>query len=126
MAFTSKQQAFIDAYAGNGTEAARKAGYAGDDNALAVMANSLLRNPKIAAAIKEREKHRSKPNILNREKRQEFWSNVMLDEDQTMKNRLKASELLGKSEADFTEKIVVQGLDELADRLKRSRDRSKK
>ncbi len=38
----------------NGTEAARRAGYKGDDNVLAVTAYDNLRNPKIVAFIEER------------------------------------------------------------------------
>lgn len=53
---TPKQQAFVDAFRGkakgNGTQAARLAGYSGTDAALAVAASRLIRDPKVAAAIK--------------------------------------------------------------------------
>ena len=47
---------FIDHWLkkGNGTEAARIAGFPGGDNALASAASRLLRNPKVAAEIKRR------------------------------------------------------------------------
>lgn len=50
---TAKQQAFADYYIihKNATKAARLAGYAGDDNALAVIGNRNLRNAKIAEYI---------------------------------------------------------------------------
>ena len=55
---TGLQRAFIDAWFGeakfNGTEAARIAGYSGDDNALAVIASRNLRNAKIETEIKAR------------------------------------------------------------------------
>ena len=38
-------------------------------------------------------------------RRQEFWTKVMNDPDEDMKNRLRAAELLGKSEADFLDRI---------------------
>jgi hypothetical protein len=60
-------------------------------------------------AIKERQAERIRPNILSREQRQEWWSKVVQDQAEEMKNRLKASELLGKSEADFTDKIQHSG-----------------
>lgn len=107
--FTEKQQRFIDAYAGNGTEAARLAGYAGDDNALAVRAAELLRNSKIAEAIGARQKKASRRLIASREERQEFWSKVMLDDLAHMQDRLRASELLAKSEADFVQKVEHSG-----------------
>jgi hypothetical protein len=42
---------------------------------------------------------------MTRQQRQQFWSKVAGDESQEMKDRLRASELLGKSEADFTENL---------------------
>lgn len=50
---TPKQKLFIKFYlqVNNGTEAARLAGYAGDDNVLGVCAYDLLRNPKIRAEL---------------------------------------------------------------------------
>lgn len=47
---TPKERAFVEAYAtngGNGTQAARAAGYGGDDNSLAVTAHTNLSKPKI-------------------------------------------------------------------------------
>ena len=50
-----KQLKFVAEYAhlGNGTEAARRAGYSGSDNVLGVQAHHNLRHPKIASAIKQ-------------------------------------------------------------------------
>lgn len=130
--FTPKQQKFIDFYEGNATEAARKAGYkkpraSGHEN---------LTKPNILAAIKNREKERILEGILSREERQIFWSRVIKGEETEqvvvgkgdercvedikpkLSDRLKASELLGRSEADFTENIKhggVVGLKELLD-----------
>jgi len=52
---TGKQRAFIAHYLEtmNGTEAARRAKYKGDDNTLASVASENLRKPKIRAAIDE-------------------------------------------------------------------------
>lgn len=108
---TTKQNKFIEIYDGNGTRAARLAGYKGNDNVLGVTANELLRNPKIAQAIKARETKVIKPLIANREQRQEFWTEVMKDQELDMGLRLKASELLGKSEADFLLKHEHSGPD---------------
>lgn len=108
---TLKQKKFIEVYAGNGTEAARLAGYKGNENALAVAANELLRNPKIADAIANREKKIIKPLIADRKKRQEFWSRVMFSKKEFMQTRLKASELLAKSDGDFIQKHEVTGKD---------------
>ena len=53
---TLKQKMFIEHYlaTSNATEAARQAGYRGDDGALAVEGARALRNAKVAAAIEKR------------------------------------------------------------------------
>ena len=121
--FTIKEQRFIDFYDGNATDAARKAGYknakrSGEQN---------VRKREIWDQIKNREKKRNKKHIATREERQEFWTKVLLGEDQDpevtgydldgnavvvnvspkMSDRLKASELLGRSEADFTDNQTI-------------------
>lgn len=53
---TAKQRAFVNAYLANGfngTEAARQAGYSGNDNTLGVVAYENLRKPKIAAYVQQ-------------------------------------------------------------------------
>ncbi len=57
---TPKQQLFIDAYLSNGfnaTQAARDAGYKGNDVTLQAVGSENLRKPLIASAIKQRTKH---------------------------------------------------------------------
>lgn len=105
MALSSKESAFVDAFDGNGTAACRKAGYAGNDQTLAVQASRLLRKPKVREAIEERRKKQASATIASRQQRQEFWTKTMQDVGAEMRDRLKASELLGKSEADFIENI---------------------
>lgn len=92
-------------YAGNGTQAAREAGYTGSDNTLAQTARDLLTNPQVLEAIRARETTELRPRIASRLERQAFWTEVMYDTGADLPNRLKASELLGKSEADFTLKV---------------------
>lgn len=106
---TAKQAAFVAAYAGNGTEAARRAGYAGSDKVLAQVALENLRKPDVAAALKARQTAEVRPLIASREERQAFWTDVMREPDHDMRDRLKAAELLGKSEADFLEKVEHSG-----------------
>jgi len=106
---TTKQQAFVDAYEGNATKAAIKAGYS--KNTARFIGAENLTKPNIIAAIHARQEKPRAQVIATREERQAFWTRVLLGteleagEPPTMANRLKASELLGRSEADFTEKI---------------------
>lgn len=109
MALNARQKAFVAAYAGNATQAARDAGYTGSDATLGVTGHELLKNPKIAEAIKARETKRDSKRIATREERQAFWTEVFHDSEQNILARLKASELLGKSEADFIERQRHEG-----------------
>lgn len=119
---TPKQRKFIEAYSGNATEAARLAGYSGDDNVLGVTGHDLLRNPKIAHAIAEREERAITGLIATREERQAFWTQMMNDPVVDARDRLRAAELLGKSQADFIDKHEHSGPDGKAIQLTNSPD----
>ena len=100
---TVKQLRFVESYDGNATAAAIAAGYSA--KTACFIGNENLRKPNIIKAIKAREAKKVKPHIASREDRQKFWTETMRDMTADLKNRLRASELLGKSEADFIERI---------------------
>lgn len=104
-----RQLKFIEVYAGNGVEAAREAGYTGSAATLAQTAYELLRKPDVRAAIRARAAANPSPLIATRIERQELWTSVLRDELADTSDRLRAAELLGKSEADFTEKVHHSG-----------------
>lgn len=104
---TAKQRRFVEAYDGNATAAALAAGYSTKTAPFIGAEN--LKKPQILAEIKSREVVRRAPMIASREERQSFWTSVMRDKDQQMRDRLKAAELLGKSEADFIERQELSG-----------------
>ena len=106
---TTRQRRFVEAYDGNATQAAIAAGYS--EKTAEVIGHENLRKPKILAEIKARETVRCTPLIASRAERQQFWSSVMRDKEQQMRDRLKAAELLGKSEADFVERQEITGRD---------------
>ncbi|MBL7146791.1 MAG: terminase small subunit [Phycisphaerae bacterium] len=98
--FTIKQQKFIDCYAGDIKEAADKAGLSYD------YARRLVTKSHILEAIRNRQDTEVRPqDIADRQERQKFWTQMMRDTNEDAKDRLKASDLLGKSEADFTENL---------------------
>jgi phage terminase small subunit len=129
MKLTTKQQRFVDFYDGNGTKAAKLAGYKGSDKQLRVIAAENMAKPNIAEAIRKREEKRNNPVIMEREERQALWTRIARGEElqevvlgtgknkqiveipPKMQDRLRASELLGKSECDFSEKRII-GFDE--------------
>lgn len=106
MGLTTRQQRFIEVFNGNVVESARLAGYS-EQYALKQAHITLGRNRIIQQAIQERERDRQEPLIATREERQKFWTSVMNDPEQEMQHRLKAAELLGRSEGDFTERLQI-------------------
>jgi len=108
---TGKQITFIENYCTNGqnaTQAALKAGYS--PKGLRQTAHNLLTNTYIATAINKRLEQIKAENTTTREERQRFWAKTMKDTSLPMVYRLKASELFGKSEADFTENLNTNDL----------------
>ncbi|MBK9446194.1 MAG: terminase small subunit [Betaproteobacteria bacterium] len=106
-----KQRQFIAEYLidFNATQAAIRAGYS--KKTAGSQGFDLLKKPEIAAAVAKGQAKQLDKAIATRADRQKFWTEVMqgLAADSDMRDRLKASELLGKSEADFTEKLVHSG-----------------
>lgn len=107
---TAKQQRFVDAYDGNATKAAIAAGYS--EKIARQMGQVNMTKRVILAEIKARETKRRQPMIASREERQAFWTSLMRDPKAMAMARLKASELLGKSEADFVERQEISGPDQ--------------
>lgn len=108
MKLTGKQTAFKDEYcrnSQNGTAAARIAGYKGNTNQLGQRAHELVNNSKVKDEIDKQLAEIKAENIANRQQRQQFWTSMMSDENASNGDKLRASELLGRSEADFTDNI---------------------
>ena len=107
MGLTTKQRRFVEAYDGNATRAAIAAGYS--ERWAASNIDKILKNTEIRAAINGREQTRIDGFIATREERQRFWTRIMRDENADIKDRLRASEVLGRSEGDFIERVEVKG-----------------
>ena len=107
MALNAMRQAFVEAFCGNATEAALKAGYS--PKTAYSQGQRLLKNDEVKAAIAARQAPNSAARIADRQERQSFWTQIMRDPDEDMRNRLKAAELLGRSECDFVEKVELKG-----------------
>src|SRR5687768_4076781 len=118
---TIKQRLFVEAYieTRNGTEAARRAGYAGDDYVLGVQAHDNLRNPKIKVHIENRIKsHIISANEVLKELSdiatadwREFLQvkygkdGEVIHARPALGDKLRALELSGKYHKLFTEKV---------------------
>lgn len=122
-----QRRAFVDAYGGpangNGAEAARIAGYSGNERTLASTASRLLTIDDIQEALADVAK--GNPAIADKEEAQAFWTSVFrgeemntvidaetgipIDRPPDMKDRLKASEMLVKSQGGFLDRMKHEG-----------------
>jgi phage terminase small subunit len=126
---TKKHRLFVEAYTGDTINAMLAAGFEGVPAYLKEKGEELLANPIIQEAIKERSRYMAKTfkNIADREERQVLLTSWMRNEDPYRLEekdangapvprgnlpdsmRLKALELLGKSEGDFVDRIEHSG-----------------
>jgi len=111
--FTPKQQRVVDLFDGDYINTAKNA------KVTHVYVRRLCTDVKykhIQEAIQKRNSKKSSEigrKIATREERQAFWTNVLYgkeESDTKMSDRLKASELLGRSEADFTDNLRVSDI----------------
>lgn len=109
---TPKQELFIEAYLGkangNATEAARLAGYKGNDVTLATVGTENLRKPQIAQAIKER--LAEKKDVMSADEVLETLTKIARNQNGwQVAGQMKALELLGKHHKLFTDKVEHSG-----------------
>jgi phage terminase small subunit len=109
-ALTERERRFVEQFmaSGNATKAAEKAGYSKKTSSQ--IGYRLLRKVQIQRAIADRAEN--DPAVWTREQRQQFWTAIARGaaayEGATLRDRLKASELLGRSQADFIERHEVR------------------
>ncbi len=107
---TAKQQAWVDYYkAGHtATDAARLAGYkATSDKAYQNIGSENL--GKLGQYVKDREKALEQPRIADMEEINRFWTSIVRDEEQSTKDRLKASELRARASGAFLDRVEHSG-----------------
>jgi len=115
MSLTAKQRRFVELYLvdGNATAAAAGAGYSA--KTAKQLGSRLLKQGAIAKAVAKGQAQQRSATIADRDARQAFWTQVMLGHGKfkktSMKDRLKASELLGKSHGDFVDRHEHSGKD---------------
>ena len=125
---TVKQRKYVDCYDGNIKDSAKRAGIS-YQYAKELHTKTYYRH--ILYALQSRNDAQSKKDIADRQERQAFWTKVFRGEESQptitgtdtegnpivtdippkMPDRLKASELLARSEADFVDKLALGGID---------------
>lgn len=111
MALNAKRRAFVREYIKdfNATQAALRAGYA--PGSARQQASDLLANPDIRQAIEQHQQKADANAILTLSELQEWWTNLITGQEPNARtaDRLKASELLGKSMGSFTDRVEQAG-----------------
>ena len=105
---TPKQHAFCEFYISNGnaSEAARLAGYS-KKTSQQIGAENLLK-PVVQEYIKSLTQTIASVRIATAIERQEFWTAIMRGQMPDVDSiQLKASEILGKAQGDFIQKVEV-------------------
>jgi phage terminase small subunit len=102
---TAKQKKFADEYikTGNAELSAKIAGYNARGNT-----TKLLQNTTIREYIEKRNKQLDKITIADMAEVKEFWTNTLRDKEADLKDRLKASEYIAKTNAAFIEKNEIE------------------
>ena len=102
-----RQKLFADYYiqSGNALESALKAGY----SKTYANAQSYKLLEIVGDYIKEQNKAIQNDRIADMVEVKEFWTNLLRDNESDPKDRLKASELIGKTNGAFIDKVEQSG-----------------
>ena len=123
-ALSPKERALVTHWCGSAKETWKSLQeYPGEEFSKLFVKES-LKDIRIVRAIRLHE-GMGNAGVLNKIERQQFWSNVIMDDDQRMGDRLKASELLGKVAKDFVESVEVSASGDFAKALAEARARAK-
>lgn len=106
-----KQKRFADFFiqTGNATDSYVKAGYVTEGHAAEVNASRLLRNAEVIKYIEERNKELASKFIADIEETKRFWTQIMRDAEADIRDRLKASEYIAKTNGAFIDKRELYG-----------------
>lgn len=120
-----RHQAFAEAIAQGktGSDAARAAGYKGTADSLYTQASRLLKSPEVQAVIAQAREASTSSRVATAQELKEFWTSVMKGEvtttverngeavtvGPTIADRIKAAELLGKTQALFVDRSQQDG-----------------
>ena len=137
---TQRLRDFIQYYDGDPVKCMRLAGFEGSNSYLKQKAEQALKDPTVQLALKQRDAYYESRTklIADRQERQALWTHIMRNNDPDAINeydnnglpkkpeniplatRLKASEMLGKSEGDFVERVSIEGNITITDIIKSS------
>ncbi len=117
-----RQQAFAEAYllSLNATEAAKVAGYSARTSHS--IGQRLLKNVEVTEHIAQGLERQRQERTAQIEEIREFWTETMRNKAARVAERLKSSELLGKSYGMFLERVEVDGNMNIQENLEKLTD----
>lgn len=84
----------------------------------AAAATRLLKNVNVLTYIEERNKQLDDDNIADMKEVKRFWTNTMRDREEALRDRIKASECIARSESAFLEKVEHSGSIDINSKVK--------
>ena len=106
---TVKQKAFCDYYlmSGNATQSAIKAGYS--EASAYSTAHSNLKKPEIIEYLQSFQDRTDDKRVADMNEVQAFWANTMRNEEFKIEDRLRASDLIARSNGAYLDKVENTG-----------------
>ena len=104
-----QQARFVHVYQGNGTLAARNAGYKGNDKTLAVQASRLLKDERVKQAMNDRPSPTDTREPLTPDQILSQWTTLAADHTVPASIRIKALENLARAHGMFIDKVAIKG-----------------
>jgi len=118
MALSERERRFVEAYmgpaAGNGTEAARLAGYKGTAKVLAVQSTRLLAKANVQSAIAARREALESQSIADAKERREILTTIARSSESDANARIRAIDVANKMDGLYIEKHEHSGTVSLA------------
>lgn len=71
--------------------------------------STMMTHPKVSERVSELRALIERDAIADASERRRFWTETMRNKDGDMKDRLKASELIGRADGDFVERKKIEG-----------------
>lgn len=106
---TAKQEAFVQNIIKGMSQAdAYRSAYDAkrmSDNAIYREASLLMSNPKVAQRLAELSAKADNPKIMSAQRRLEWLTEVILSENETTGDKLKAADLMNKMQGEYVQKV---------------------
>ena len=106
---TAKQEAFVqNIIQGMNQADAYRSAYNREnmtDNSIYVNASKLVSDAKVAQRLKELREQLAKPSIMSAQERLEWLTRLILSDDETTTDKLRAADIMNKMQGEYVQKL---------------------